>query len=46
MVLMEQKHKGIFNEMFSFFFTDAMFEMGAQGMFLSKVLVSVSGSLQ
>jgi hypothetical protein len=32
--------------MFSFFFTDAMFEMGAQGIFLSKVVVSKHGSFQ
>lgn len=43
---MERKHKGIFNEMFSFFFTDAIFEMGAQGMFLSKVVVSMCDSIQ
>lgn len=45
MVLMERRHKGIFSEMFSFFFPDAIFEMGAQGMFLSKALVSTCDSL-
>lgn len=43
---MERRHKGIFNEMFSFFFPDAIFEMGAQGKFLSKALVSTCDSLQ